>query len=122
MRQGGHQLGGSSKKVRGTGLNNRHLKGIVASAVRYSNRGEETAENLALNLAARVQSALAQFTSLPPPAAGAFAIASLYGAGAGRATNTGEPLVMQCVVGQALFADVFPDLGFGPIKQWTYFV
>ena len=53
----------------------------------------------------------------PPPAAGAEVLAQADGAGAGRAADAGEKLVVQRVVGDVVELDVVPDVAPGPVGQ-----
>src|ERR1700674_5426204 len=64
-----------------------------------------------------MQAAFARLAALPPPPSRTLVIAGLHRARARRAPNAGETLVMQCIVGQSLPADVLPDFLFSPLEQ-----
>src|SRR4029450_4618478 len=64
-----------------------------------------------------VQAALALLAALPPPAPGALVLAGTGRAGAGRAADRGVALLVQRVHGQAVGADIGPDLLAAPVGQ-----
>src|SRR5258707_8398965 len=61
-----------------------------------------------------VQAALLRLGLLPPPAAGADVFAGLHRARARRAADRAVTLVVEPVVGNAVLAEVMPDLGLAP--------
>src|SRR3984957_7738360 len=69
-----------------------------------------------------MQAALAGFAALPPPAARADVLAGLHCTRARGAADARKAAVMQCVVRQALFADVVPHLVLRPFEQRTHLV
>ena len=64
-----------------------------------------------------VHAALLRRLGLPPPAAGARIVAGTGGAGAGRAADAGESLVVERVVGHVVSLQVLPDLSLAPARQ-----
>src|ERR1700722_6207657 len=69
-----------------------------------------------------MQAALAGFAALPPPAARADVLAGLHCTRARGAADARKAAVMQCVVRQALSADVVPHLVLRPFEQRTHLV
>jgi len=70
---------------------------------------------------AGVQPAFGFFPLFPPPAPGPLRFAGRYLAGAWRAANRDEALIVQWVVGNAAVADESHDAIALPVEQRVYF-
>ena len=65
----------------------------------------------------RVQAAFFFGRVFPPPTAVALVLVRAHRTGAGFATNGDKTLVVQGIVGNAMVADVGPNIGRGPIGE-----
>src|SRR5580765_8056614 len=90
---------------------------LSASSVIADQRPQLVLEAACLDRA--MNPALLRRVRLPPPAAGTEVFALAGRAGARRAADRGEALVVQRVVRKLVLAHVVPDLVLGPLGEWV---
>src|SRR5262249_9675773 len=94
----------------------RRARSLLDSATLLLGRGLRRPQRFDGDLRA-MQPALLGIGLLPPPAAGAGALAGGDGARAGRAADRREAAIVEGVVRHVVLADVAPDLFLGPIDE-----